>query len=190
MINVKSNNWTDAGILKVSDVWNENTNTFISKSDLEKDHKITISDITYNQIVSALALQIKKFLKIKNDCFTLKYMNIPNQCISDIGKVKNSHVNAYFSAKLYSTPISQNKWIEFYPFLDGFDWRHIYTLPFRSVLDTYLIVLFLHVIISCLFGKLKTHLIVTFVVKLITWSTSFSTVQIHTISGIKSVPGL
>ena len=99
MINVKSNNWTDAGILKVSDVWNENTNTFISKSDLEKDHKITISDITYNQIVSALALQTKKFLKIKNDCFTLKYMNIPNQCISDIGKVKNSHVNAYFSCK-------------------------------------------------------------------------------------------
>ena len=141
MINVKSNNWTDAGILKVSDVWNDTTNTFISKSDLEKDHKITISDIIYNQIVSALAFQLKKFLKVKNDCFILKYMNIPNQCISDIGKVKSSHVNAYFSAKLYSTPISKNKWIEFYPFLEGFDWRHIYTLPFRSVLDTYLIVL-------------------------------------------------
>ena len=69
MLNVKSNNWTDAGILKVSDVWNDNTNTFISKSDLEKVHKITISDITSNQIVSALAFQIKKFLKIKNDCF-------------------------------------------------------------------------------------------------------------------------
>ena len=121
-------------------MWNDTTNTFISKSDLEKDHKITISDIIYNQVVSALAFQIKKFLKVKNDCFILKYMNIPNQCISDIGKVKSSHVNAYFSAKLYSTPISQNKWIEFYPFL-GFDWRHIYTLPFRSVLDTYLIVL-------------------------------------------------
>ena len=67
MINVKSNNWTDAGILKVSDVWNDITNTFISKSDLEKDHKITISDITYNhnQIVSALAFQIMKFLKVK-----------------------------------------------------------------------------------------------------------------------------
>ena len=156
---------------------NDTTNTFISKSDLEKDHKITISDIIYNQIVSALAFQIKKFLKVKTDCFILKYMNIPNQCISDIGKVKSSHVNAYFSAKLYSTPISQNNWIEFYPFLEGFDWRHIY-------------IEFLHVTISCLFGKLKTHLIVTIVVKLITWSTSFSIVQIHTISGIKSVPGL
>ena len=70
-------------------------------------------------------------------------MNIPTQCISDIGKVKSSHVNAYFSAKLYSTPICQNtsKWIEFYPLLEGFDWRYIYTLPFRSLLDTYLIVL-------------------------------------------------
>ena len=29
MINVKNNNWTDAGILKVSDVWNDTTNTFI-----------------------------------------------------------------------------------------------------------------------------------------------------------------
>ena len=65
MINVKSNNWTDAGILKVSDVWNDTTNTFISKLDLEKDHKITISDIIYNQIVSALAFQIKKFLKVR-----------------------------------------------------------------------------------------------------------------------------
>ena len=68
-------------------------------------------------------------------------MKIHNQCISDIGKVKSSHVNAYFSAKLYSTPISQNKWIEFYPFLEGFNWRHIYILCFRSVLDIYLIVL-------------------------------------------------
>ena len=74
---------------------NDTTNTFISKSDLEKDHKITISDIIYNQIVSALAFQIKKFLKVKTDCFILKYMNIPTQCISDIGKVKSSHVN-YF----------------------------------------------------------------------------------------------
>ena len=133
-------------------MWNDTTNTFISKSDLEKDHKITISDIIYNQIVSALAFQLKKFLKVKNYCFILKYMNIPNQCISDIGKVKSSHVNAYFSAKLYSTPISQNKWIEFYPFVEGFDWRHSYTLPFRSVLDTYLIVLqykILHRVFAC-----------------------------------------
>ena len=46
-------------------VRNDTTNTFIYKSDLEKDHKITISDIIYNQIVSALVFQIKKFLKVK-----------------------------------------------------------------------------------------------------------------------------
>ena len=66
MINIKNYNWAEAGILKVADVWNDTTSTLISKLDLEKDHTITISDITYNQIVSALACQIKKFLKVKN----------------------------------------------------------------------------------------------------------------------------
>ena len=43
-------------------MWNNTTNTFISKSNLNKDYEITVSDITYNKIVSALAFQIKKLI--------------------------------------------------------------------------------------------------------------------------------
>ena len=60
----------------------------------------------YNQIVSILSSQITKYLKVKNDYSILKCINLPNQYINDISKVKSSHVNAYFTALNYSTPIS------------------------------------------------------------------------------------
>ena len=68
---------------------------FLSKAELEITHKITISDLMYNQIVSILSCQIKKYLKVKNDYSILKYINLLNQCINDISEVKSSHVNAY-----------------------------------------------------------------------------------------------
>ena len=59
MLCAKVNNRTDVGIIKVSDIWNENRRTFLSKAELEITHRITISDVMYNQIVSILSCQIK-----------------------------------------------------------------------------------------------------------------------------------
>ena len=49
-------------------------------------------------------------------------------------------------------PVSQNKWVEFYPFLEGVDWKNIYLLPSKTVIDTYLVTLqfkILHRVYAC-----------------------------------------
>ena len=59
----------------------------------------------------------------------------------DISKVKSAEVNAYLNRSLASNSNSQDKWIEFYPFLEGIDWKNIYQLPYKILLDSYLIIL-------------------------------------------------
>ena len=49
-------------------------------------------------------------------------------------------------------PVSQNKWVEFYPFLECVDWKNIYLLPSKTVIDTDLITLqfkILHRVYAC-----------------------------------------
>ena len=59
----------------------------------------------------------------------------------DISKVKSEEVNAYLNRSLASNSNSQDKWIEFYPFLEGINWKNIYQLPYKILLDSYLIIL-------------------------------------------------
>ena len=86
MLCAKGNNWTHVDIIKVSDIWNDNRSTFLSKAELEITHKFAVFDLMYNQIVSILSCQIKKYLKIKKDYSIFKYINLPNQYINDISK--------------------------------------------------------------------------------------------------------
>ena len=45
----------------------------------------------------------------------------------------------HYVKALYSTPTSQHKWVEYYPFLEMNDWKQIYLLPSKLVSNSYLI---------------------------------------------------
>ena len=68
-------------------------------------------------------------------------MNASKQCLKDINKIQSSQVYSYCIARSISTPVSQNKWIENYPFLENINWTNVYQLPFKIWLDTYIITL-------------------------------------------------
>ena len=43
--------------------------------------------------------------------------------VSVIYRVKNSQIYKYFVTQKIRTPVSQNKWIKYYPFLEHVDWK-------------------------------------------------------------------
>ena len=61
MINVKGNNWTEAGILKVSNVWNDTTNTFISKSDWKKITKLQFLTLPITRLSALWHFKLRNF---------------------------------------------------------------------------------------------------------------------------------
>ena len=52
----------------------------------------------------------------------------------NIEKLKNNNI---YKSLAYSTaiPIAENKWVEYYPFLDKLNWSKIYTLPSKTTKD-------------------------------------------------------
>ena len=99
---------------------------------LENEFGITMGDMTYNQMTSKLS-------KIQMDYPQNK--KILEKCLVDISKVKSAEVNTYLNRSLASNSNSQGKWIEFYSFLEGIDWKNIYQLPYKILLYSYLITL-------------------------------------------------
>ena len=70
----------------------------------------------------------------------------------DISKLFNKDAYNYLLDSKIAIPKSQNKWIEYYPFLEAANWIQIYRLPYYICRDTYIQSLqykLLHRYISC-----------------------------------------
>ena len=151
-IMIEHKDWCSSGFSLVSDILNKDLKTFKTKICLQQEYKIKISDMKYNQIVSAVTDKLHKVSKIKRKSCNSQGVNIPMQCFVDISKIKNCQVCKHYITTTYSIPINQDKWTEYYPFLEAIDWKNIYTLPSKIVLDTYLICLqykILHRVSAC-----------------------------------------
>ena len=149
-INIQYRDWRNAGIVLVGDMFDKDTSKVKSKAILENEYGITMDDMKYNQITSCLLSKISKLPKIRIDYPQNK--KILEKCLVDISKVKSAEVNAYLNRSLASNSNSQDKWIEFYPFLEGIDWKNIYQLPYKILLDSYLIILqykIMHRVFTC-----------------------------------------
>ena len=134
-----TNNLNDFHKSKVLDIWNHRDKSLKPKREIELQYNIIIPDITYYQIRGAILETYNKCLKTyKNDALT-SHTNIPKICQNNISKIKSAQVYSYNSAKSYRSPKSQDKWIEYYPFLESINWKSIYLLPHKVVLDTYLV---------------------------------------------------
>ena len=108
--------WKDS-ILKVKDIINSDK-TLIDKLNLEEKLGNQIRNIPQTSLVDN---------------------SIPNLCPTNFCKVNNQQVYMHCAKALYSTPTSQHKWIEYYPFLEMNDWKQIYLLPFKLVSNSSLI---------------------------------------------------
>ena len=125
---------------------------FKTKTQIETEHNIRISDMKYNQLVGVISSFLKKLPKLKLSYdHSFRKMYPPLKC-EDFSKVSSAQVYKYFIGSTSSVPVSQNKWVEHYPFLDCIDWGNIYPLASKIVLDTYLITLqfkILHRVYAC-----------------------------------------
>ena len=93
----------------------------------------------YNQIILAIPRKWKRLLQTSLLTNVGSSDRIPYKCFSNIQTVKNSQIYKYFVTQKIITPVSQNKWVEYYPFLEHVDWKKIYMLCFKIVKDTYII---------------------------------------------------
>ena len=124
---------------------------FISRTEIQNKFRIRIPYLKYYQIVSSIKSVLTKTPKIISG-FTEKDNKIQNLCLKNVQKVTSQQVYCQLVKKLYRIPTSQNKWIEYYPFLEQLNWKNIYLLPTKIVKNTNLISLqykILHRVFKC-----------------------------------------
>ena len=139
-------------LITVRDIWDSQSKTIKSQNYLEGLFNTTVPCMFFNQIVCTVSSVLKSVRKYAGNIALAKIINIPNKCLTDISKIKSSEIYSYYLALEYSPPKSQNKWIEYYPFLETLDWKPVYLLPFRIMNDAYLITFqykILHRVFSC-----------------------------------------
>ena len=77
-------------------IFDGNGKTFETKYELERAFSLTVQDMTFNQINRAVTSTMKnKLSKPNNNSIWSGYMNVPKQCLKDIGKIKSSEVYNY-----------------------------------------------------------------------------------------------
>ena len=151
IISAGSREWEVAGFTYVSDIL-QNDNKFRSKLDIERRFSITISDMQYNQLVSVITSKLRILPKHCHYTQIDYYEVLPMKCLDNFSKITSAQIYRYFLSQGKTTPTSQNKWIEYYPFLETLEWKNVYLLPSKIVQDTYLITLqfkILHRVFAC-----------------------------------------
>ena len=79
-------------------------------------------------------------------------ISFAEKCLTNIAKIKSADVNNFYVLKNHKVPTSQDKWVQYYPFLDKFDWTNIYLVAPKVTFDTYLITMqfkILHRVYNC-----------------------------------------
>ena len=136
-INNAYHDWFRAGILYVKDLFNQ-FNYLKSKENLEIQYGINIPVMKYNMLVSTIP---KKWLHLIHSNVEFGNFTFPDKiwsvCLNNIETITNKKIYNSFIDRKVITPTSQNKWIEYYPFLEIASWNEIYSLPFKIVRDTF-----------------------------------------------------
>ena len=96
--------------------------------EVERIYNINIAIMKHNQIISAIPRKWKRLLQTPLLTNVGSSDQIPYKCFSNIQKVKNSQIYKYFVTQKIITPVSQNKWVKYYPFLEHVDWEKIHAM--------------------------------------------------------------
>ena len=78
--------------------------------------------------------------------------SIKTLCLKRLNEISSQQIYCQLIKHLYQAPTSQNKWVEYYPFLDTINWKFFYSLPGKILRATYLLSLqykILHRVFNC-----------------------------------------
>ena len=136
--NTEYSDWMQAGISNVSDILQSN-GSFRGKIELENQFNIVIPHLKYNKIVSSIK-------QVSSSIETIHYNtnNTRNNSVETFGpkklnEISSQQIYCQLIKHLYQAPTSQNKWVEYYPFLDTINWKSFYLLPGKIIHATYLL---------------------------------------------------
>ena len=111
-ISTEYSDWMRAGISTVSDIL-QSDGSFKGKIELENQLNIVIPHLKYNKIVSSIK-QVSS--SIETTCVTAS--SVETFCLKKLNEISNQQIYCQLIKHLYQAPTSQNKWVEYYPFLD------------------------------------------------------------------------
>ena len=126
-----------AGICKIKDLCTVNENSFLNYADLKTKFNVNIDILTYNKLIMSIPKSWKTSLKQLDN----KGISKLHLCLyknNDMTKLYNRDVYNILIERNSSPVISQEKWIESYPFLECVNWSHLYRLPYAICRDTYI----------------------------------------------------
>ena len=120
----------DTQISKIRDLVTNNRSNYRFKTigELEVELKKSISCLQYNVLLSTILTDWKtKLLKDEETNLQGKEFQIQHLRI-DVKRLSN---NTIYQSLTYSkcSHTAENKWVEYYPFLETIDWSNVYILP-------------------------------------------------------------
>ena len=135
-----------AGISTVSDILQCN-GSFRGKIELENQFNIVIPHLKYNKIVSFIK-QVSSSIETTH----VTASSVETFCLKMLNEISSQQIYCQLIKHLYQAPTSQNKWVEYYPFVDTINWKSFYVLPGKIIRATYLLSLqykILHRVFNC-----------------------------------------
>ena len=104
-----------------------------------KIHNIHINDMKYNSLISAIPKHWKKIVS-NTDKVNHMLLDKGESYVFTVGKylknVKNKDIYASIIGRLITKPTAENKWIEYYPFLETMNWSNFYVIPKSAFQET------------------------------------------------------
>ena len=101
---------------------------FKSIQEIEIEFNCDLEDLRYHSVLSAIPMGWKTKIKSNTTLdFTPSSWEIPRLKLN-VEKLNNKDIYNGLACNM-STPQAQNKWVEYYPFMDKFNWSKIYLLP-------------------------------------------------------------
>ena len=125
------------GMCKVIDIYNKAEKRFYSYNEMNVKYNVYIDVLSYNKLIMSIPRSWKSALKV-SDNKTLSKLHSILYKDKDLFKLYNKDVYNIFISRNSSPVISQEKWIESYPFLEGINWDHLYRLPYVICSTTYI----------------------------------------------------
>ena len=139
-----SNNNTNINDLQIADMINEH-NTFLTQDEFNRENNTVVTTLQYNALKSALQKSWKRKItsnrinsktkdQLKSATPTLKIKN----SIKEISIIKSKALYEDIITVKSQPPTVLETWVNLYPFLDNYDWKDIYTIPFKYIREPYL----------------------------------------------------
>ena len=128
--------------IKIIDIIDNNV--FKSLENIKLQYDTNLSTLNYNSIKSAIPKHWKKQIFSENDLTQFKSINmsVPHIKIGNIHKpITKTSTKEYYLMLVnnkITPPSAIEKWLDIFPFLENFDWKDIYKIPYLYTQEPYL----------------------------------------------------